>query len=278
MAACLAGFRPSELKQAIEAALHWLSCTPYDDRVLYQLALLMKAPADPSRIRSQPRWLCVFELDDSAGPRRITSKPHLNVEQKAIKPGPELEAWLEKTKASKRPELVRVRYDLMPQDQQRGGRLKPYRFPRDKALIDDALKHLRERLRCQGFTVDGVTDMYSLYVIELDDTHIAKRPEDYRGYLYVGQSELCPEERARQHELGPKYPWKKKPTYSRKAHRYFRGRVLNLLPPKFRKKLLCRSAALRAERDLRLYFESKGYEVEGGTELLPKKQPSDSSA
>ena len=38
--------------------------------------------------------------------------------------------------------------------------------------------------------------------------------------------------------------------------------------PKFQKKLLCRSSALRAERDLRLYFESKGYEVEGGKDLL----------
>ncbi len=88
---------------------------------------------------------------------------------------------------------------------------------------------------------------------------------------YVGQTERSPEDRARQHELGPKYPWKKKPNHSRPAHNYFRKLALELLPPKFQKKLLCRSAALRAERDLRLYFKSKGYEVEGGTELLPKK-------
>jgi hypothetical protein len=68
-----------------------------------------------------PRWLCVFELDDSAGQRRVPGKPHVRVEQKAIKPGPDLEAWLKKTKASKRPELVQVRDDLMPNDQQHGG-------------------------------------------------------------------------------------------------------------------------------------------------------------
>jgi hypothetical protein len=31
------------------------------------------------------------------------------------------------------------------------------------------------------------------------------------------------------------------------------------------------SAALRAERNLRLYFESKGYKVEGGKDLLKTK-------
>jgi hypothetical protein len=118
----------------------------------------MPPTVEPQKL--SPRWLCVFELDDSAGPRRIPGKPNVKVEQKAIKPGPDLEAWLDKTKASKRPELVRVRDDLMPKDQQHGGRLEPYKY--------------------------------------------------------------------------------------------------------------CRSSALRAERDLRLYFESKGYEVDGGTELIPK--------
>ena len=231
-----------------------------------QAPLMNTQPQKPS-----PRWLCVFELDDSAGQRRIPGKPNVRVERKAIKPGPDLDAWLDKAKASTRPELVKVRYDLMPKDQQHGGRLKPYKYPRDKDLLDKALTALREKLRCQGFTVDGVKDIYSLYVIELDDSHIAKKPDGYRGYVYVGQTELSPEERARQHELGPKYPWKKKPNHSRPAHKHFRRPALELLPPKFRKKLLCRSAALRAERDLRLYFESKGYEVEGGKDLLKTK-------
>ena len=205
--------------------------------------------------KPSPRWLCVFELDDSAGQRRVPSKPNVRVERKAIKPGPDLDAWLDKAKASTRPELVRVRYDLMPNDQQHGGRLKPYKLPRDKDLLDKALKAVREKLRWQGFTVDGVTDMYSLYVIELDDTHIAKKPYGYQGDVHVGQTELSPVEQARQHELGPKYSWKKKPNHSRPPHNHLRKLALELLPPKFRKKLLYRSSALRAERDLRLYFE-----------------------
>ena len=221
--------------------------------------------------KPSPRWLCVFELDNSVGQRRIPGKPHLRVEQKAIKPGPDLDAWLEKAKASTRPELVKVGYDLMPKDQQHGVLLKPYKYPRDKDLLDKALTALREKLRCQGFTVDGVKDIYSLYVIELDDTHLAKKPDGYRGYVYVGQTVFSPEERAHKHELGPQYPWKKKPNHSRPAHNHFRKLAPELLPPKFRKKLLCRSAALRAERDLRLYFESKGYEVEGGKDLLKTK-------
>lgn len=148
----------------------------------------MPPAAQPQK--SSPRWLCVFELDDSAGQRRVPGKHHVRVEQKAIKPGPDLDAWLDKTKASTRPELVRVRDDLMPKDQQHGGRLKPYKYPRDKDLLDKALTALREKLRCQGFTVDGVKDIYSLYVIELDDTHIAKKPDGYRGYVYVGQTVL----------------------------------------------------------------------------------------
>jgi hypothetical protein len=85
----------------------------------------MPPTVEPQKL--SPRWLCVFELGDSAGQRRVTGKPNVRVEQKAIKPGPDLDAWLVKSKASKRPELVRVRYDLMPKDQQHGGRLKPYK-------------------------------------------------------------------------------------------------------------------------------------------------------
>jgi hypothetical protein len=159
----------------------------------------------------------------------------------------------------------------MAKDQQHGGRLKPDKYPRDRDLLDKALTAMREKLRCQGFTVDGVTDMHALYVNELDDTHLAKKPDGYRGYAYVGQTVLSTDERALEHELGPEYPWKKKPNHSRQAHNHFRRPAPELLPPKFRKRPLCRSSALRAKRDLRLYFNSKGYEVEGGKDLLKTK-------
>ena len=235
----------------------------------------LKEPRKPPRPSN--RWLCVFETDDSDGTRRISDKPRVWVEQKTVQPGAKLDAWLQKTKQSKRPELVRVRYDLMPASEQP----TPYQYPRDKELISDALKSLREKLLCEGYTVNNSTSVYSLYVIELNDSHIARRPAGYRGYVYVGQTGLSVEERAKQHELGPKYPWKKKPKHSRVAHKYFRKLNLGLLPQRFQTKLLCRSAALRAEYNLRLHFESKGYKVEGGKELKPKrpkKSKSDSPA
>ena len=235
----------------------------------------LKEPRKP--LRASNRWLCVFETDDSDWPRLISDKPRVLVKQKTVQPGAKLDTWLQKTKQSKRPELVRVRYDLMPASQQS----KQYRYPRDKELIKAALKSLRKKLLCKGYTVNKSMSVYSLYVIELNDSHIADRPAGYRGYVYVGQTGLSVEERAKQHELGPKYPCKKKPKHSRVAHKYFRKLNLGLLPQRFQTKLLCRSAALRAEYNLRLHFESKGYKVEGGKELKPKrpkKSKSDSPA
>ena len=228
-------------------------------------------------LRASNRWLCVFEIDDSGGPRRISDKPRVLVKEKIVQPGAKLDAWLQKTKQSKRPELVRVRYDLMPASEQP----TPYQYPRDKQLISAALKSLRKKLLCKGYTVNNSMSVYSLYVIELNDSHIARRPDGYRGYVYVGQTGLSVEERAKQHELGPEYPWKKKPKHSTICHSHFRKLNLGLLPQGFQTKLLCRSAALRAEYDLRLHFESKGYKVEGGKELKPKrpkKRKSDSPA
>ena len=210
------------------------------------------------------RWLCVFETDDSGVPRLISDKPRVWVEQKTVQPGVNLDAWFQRIKQSKRPEFVRVCYDLMPARQQS----KPYRYPRDKELIKAALKSLRKKLLCKGYTVNNSMSVYSLYVIELNDSHIADRPDGYRGYVYVGQTGLSVEERAKQHELGPEYPWKKKPKHSTICHSHFRKLNLGLLPQRFQTKLLCRSAALRAEYNLRLHFESKGYKVEGGN-LIP---------
>ena len=235
----------------------------------------LKEPRKPPRPSN--RWLCVFETNDSGVPRLISDKPRVWVEQKTVQPGVNLDAWLQKTKQSKRPELVRVRYDLMPTSEQP----TPYQYPRDKELISDALKSLREKLLCEGYTVNNSTSVYSLYVIELNDSHIADRPDGYRGYVYVGQTGLSVEERAKQHELGPKYPWTTSPMHSGVCHRHFGKLNLGLLPQRFQTKLLCRSAALGAEYNLRLHFESKDYKVEGGKELKPKrpkKSKSDSPA
>lgn len=229
---------------------------------------MARTPDKADSAKPRPAWLCVFEETLPDVPRRVPDKPHVRVEQKSIRPGPELEDWLGRARRGKRPELVSVRNDLMPQDQHRGGLCRPYKLPEDRAKIDEALKKLRGKLRCAGFTVNADTTLWSLYVIALNDSHLTQRPEDYRGYVYVGQTAICPIERAKQHELGPAYPWRKRPAYSRVCHKYFRQYVPDLLPKRFQKKLLCRDAALRAELALREHFVAKRYEVEGGTELL----------
>lgn len=78
-----------------------------------------RAPKKP--VKPHPVWLCVFELADQAVPRRFPDKPHVRVEQKVIKPGPDLDSWLKRAKAKKRPELVRVLSSKMPQAHEPGG-------------------------------------------------------------------------------------------------------------------------------------------------------------
>lgn len=222
---------------------------------------------------SHPVWLCVFELAGLPVPQRFPDKPHVRVEQKAIKPGPDLDAWLERARAGKDPELVRVRYDQMPDEQEPGGLDRPFESPQEQPAIRRALHKLREQLRCDGFTIGGDATIWSVYAIELHDNHIAKKPEGYRGLVYVGQTSLPVEERVRQHELGKAYPWKGPPKHSVDCHRYFRRYAPELVPERYRGAIPCRRKALWCERDLRGYLERQGYRVIGGTDLLPKRKP-----
>lgn len=108
-----------------------------------------KSPTDRSV------WLCVFEVTDSQSPRRFLGKPCCIAEQKLIRPGPELDAWLRKTQSEKHPELVRVLYGEMPTAKEPGGPDTPFSLPADKGRIGAALRRLREKLRCKGYTVHG---------------------------------------------------------------------------------------------------------------------------
>lgn len=232
---------------------------------------MARTPNKPALKKPQPVWLCVFEVTYADVATRFTNKPHIKVEQKALKPGDELNAWLKRARAKKRPELVRVRDDLMPTANDPGGLHAPFEYPRDEKLIEKALRKLREKLRCEGYTVGKSQDLWHVYAIELTDGHIAKKPDGYRGFVYVGQTSLPVEERVRQHELGTKYPWKGRPKHSKDCHRYFCRYAPQLVPPEFREPVACKRRALRCERDLRRHLERKGYRVIGGTELLPKQ-------
>jgi hypothetical protein len=235
---------------------------------------MARTPKSTTPNKPHAVWLCVFEVAYADIPTRFAGKPHVKIEQKALKPGDELNAWLKRARAKKRPELVRVRDDLMPAAHDPGGLHAPFEYPRDEKLIERALRKLRENLRCVGFTIGKSQDLWHVYAIELNDDHLAKRrkPAGYRGHVYVGQTSLPVEERVRQHELGNKYPWKGRPKHSKDCHRYFRRYAPQLVPPELRGPIACKRQALRFERDLRRRLERQGYRVIGGTELLPKKK------
>jgi len=163
----------------------------------------------------------------------------------------------------------RVRYDLMPEDREPGGRLTPFLMPCNAAAARKAVTQLRDELQATGYTVNGITAVWRLYVIELRRRPSAKGDAS-KPYVYVGQTSMPVEERARQHRRGPEYsPGYDK--YSRICHKTYKQLRLDLLPRWARQTFYSRCQALRAEGKLRLHFEREGYRVEGGTELLGDK-------
>lgn len=235
-----------------------------------QTAFSTKGRQMASKKEDTPRscWLCVFEND---GEDRTACRPHVSVKPKMIKPGPDLDHWLEKRGKRKKQSIKHILYDLMPCPEEPGGAGNPFVLPAERALLKKAKATLIERLRSQGYTVGNDLTVWHLYAIELKPP---KRPrEQHRGYLYVGQTSLDVEERIKQHRLGPAYPWKdNKPKHSRPCHEGFVQPRLDLIPERFRQTLYSKESALVAESDLRRYFEGLGYKVKGGTERYKQRK------
>lgn len=220
---------------------------------------------------SSSAWLSVVETGNDPGPRKVFDKPRIRVEQTCVKPGPELDALLPRRRSFRKHGGTQIRYDLMLPDDEPGGRDRPFRVPEEAAKVRAALKTLREKLSGEGYTVNGDTTTWRVYVIEL---HPPKKPDGRNppmGYLYVGQTSIAVNDRALQHELGPAYPWKGKPKHSKPCHRRFKGLRLDLLPADFRETIYSKEAALVRESCLRVHFEKQGYWVIGGQERYPKK-------
>jgi len=211
-----------------------------------------------------PVWLCVFEVADTEQQRRHPDKPNVRVTTTECEPGPKLDEWVKNSPAARKKGYVRVLYSEMPGPDQQGGLRRPFRKPADDEKLDAALKNLREQLRCRKYTVNCDARLWRLYVIELDITKLRKKPAGIVGFVYVGQSHMTPEERAEKHRLGPNYPWKHKPAYSKPCHKYFKKHRQDMVPPQFCKPYFCESAALLAESKMRLYFIAKKFKVLGG--------------
>ncbi|MDA0677464.1 MAG: hypothetical protein O2788_05600 [Chloroflexi bacterium] len=225
--------------------------------------------AQPNSSTPRPEWLCVLELLDRGAARRCPHLPHVEVTRTLTPPGVELDARIKSDKKWMAKGVRRVRYDLMPEDREPGGRLTPFLMPCNATAARKAVTRLRDELQAKGYTVNGNTTVWRLYVIELRPRGSATG-DTIQPYVYVGQTSIPLEVRARQHRLGPAFsPGYDK--YSRICHKHYKQLRLELLPRWARQTFYSRCYALRAEGKLRLHFESEGYRVEGGNDLLGNK-------
>ena len=222
------------------------------------------APIENRRV-----WLCVLKTSDLAGPRRHPERPRVVVKSLPTRPGLDLDRWVKTSRRAKRMRVVNAVYEAMPSPEQPGGRDAPFQSPSQRDAIKAAEKQLRQRLRCDGYTVNGDLSVWQLYVIELsppsDETSSAA------GYLYVGQTSQPLEDRIRQHREGH-HTVRGHRLHSQTCHRRFVRPRFDLVPEEFTQTFFCQEDALMAEADLRIALESAGYVVEGGTEQLEKRR------
>jgi hypothetical protein len=216
------------------------------------------------------KWLCVFEVDDSVAPRRVPDRPHVRVEAMAIKPGRDLDAWVATSLRAKRLRLARVLPTEMPAENHPGGLMRPYKCPEEQPRIKKAIERLNEQLRCRRYTVNGCQRTWRLYVIELDETKVPGLKPEHKGAVYVGETHLTREERAKIHREGKARTKTGTPLWSKPCHRYFKRPRPELLPASYAKDFFCESSAKLHETKLRLYFERRGYKVFGGKERLER--------
>lgn len=207
----------------------------------------MRARTRTTKPPSRRYWIEVIELVDTALPRRHPDKENLRVSITQVKPGPDLDSRWNNKRRREPGVFGEIRDDLMPK--------------RSVATPEQARCRRREtidRLQARGYTVNGNLMVWSVYVIELDSSHLPGCP----GYFYVGQTSKTPEERIEEHRLG-----KRKASgdrlFGREAHRYFKCRREDLEP---KRKWFSSPAALKAESHLRRKLEARGYTVAGGTE------------
>ena len=116
---------------------------------------------------------------------------------------------------------------------------------------------LIETLRIKGYTVNQITTAYRAYVINL---HNPKLADPGKGYVYVGQTSITPEERLEQHLTGA-VSSKGRNLASRVVKKYGRDLNYELMTSRI---YLTQKQALTAERRLAERLREQGYVVEGG--------------
>ena len=219
----------------------------------------------------QKVWLCVLKTSDLVGPRRHPERPRVVVKALTKRPGLELDRWVKTSPRARRMRVVNVVYEAMPGPSQPGGRDSPLLRPTQRDLIKAAEKALRQRLQCDGYTVNGDLTVWHLYVIELTPPGGQAPQPAAAGYLYVGQTSQPLEDRIRQHREGH-HNVRGHRLHSQTCHRRFVQPRFDLIPEDFTQTFFCQQDALTAEADLRIALESSGYVVEGGTEQLAQRR------
>ena len=193
----------------------------------------------------QEYWMIVIELDDVA-PRRDPRKPNLYV-AKTVTPPEERFATIQRSKKLHwyTEHVLRLRSDL--------ANSRTYKSSED---AKQACMKLINKLNSEGYTVNRNTQVWIVYVIELDKTAVSNPG---KGYVYVGETSRTPEERFKQHCDGAQ----------NKHGRLYAGVVkqhgVKLRPDLApRKKYFDQASAKRGEKEHFELLKSRGFNVKGG--------------
>jgi len=193
----------------------------------------------------QEYWLIVIELDDVV-PRRDPKKPNLYV-AKTVTPPEERFATIQRSKKQHwyTEHVIRLRADL--------AKSRSYKSSED---AKQALTKLTRKLTSDGYTVNRNTQVWTVYVIELDKTAVSNPG---KGYVYVGETSRTPEERFKQHREGARNKFGRLYAGVVKLHGV---RLRPDLAP--RKKYFDQASAKRGEKEHFELLKSRGFNVKGG--------------
>lgn len=193
----------------------------------------------------QEYWLIVIELDDVV-PRRDLKKPNLYVAKTVMKPE-ERFAFIQRSKKKHwyTEHTVQLRTDL--------ANSRTYKSSED---AKQALTKLTRILTSDGYTVNRNTQVWTVYVIELDKSAVANPG---KGYVYVGETSRTLEERFKQHRDGARN--KRGPLYAGVVKQHGVRLRPDLAP---RKKYFDQASAKRGEKEHFELLKSKGFNVKGG--------------
>jgi hypothetical protein len=202
-------------------------------------------PRPPETSPPGARYVVVVELDDIV-PRRDPARPNLLV---ATTGQPPASGWAEAGRRRRYRRygghLRRWRDDLTPPD--------AWASPADARV---GARALAAALSAQGYTVNGRTRVWRLYVVDLDPAGVV---DPGRGYVYVGQTTHQPDVRVRQH-LERAHNGRG-PLYARVVARHGLGLNRELTPTTV---LFDLDSALAGERALAESLRAAGYTVAGG--------------